>query len=149
MLNSNQMQAKEYLKQVYRYNEMIKSNMEEIENLRTISTSIASADPSKERVNKSHHSDAPFVTAVAKLIDLEKQVDDEMVKFLELRQEVRDTINQIANVNGILILRYRYLDFMKWEDLAKKMDYSIKSVHRIHEAALNEIADILLCRKTA
>lgn len=44
----------------------------------------------------------------------------------------------------MLVLRYRYIDFLKWEDIAEKMEYySLKSVYRIHSAALDSVADIL------
>ncbi len=133
MLNSKQTKAKEYLKQAFRYSEMLKASLEEI-----------------ERVNKSHSSDPAFVNAVIKLADLEKQVDQEIVDLLDMKQEIRNTINQVSDVNGVLILRYRYLDFMKWEDIADKMGYySIKSLHRIHHSALEEVADILETKEAA
>lgn len=149
VLNSKQMQAKQYLKQAFRYNELIKASIEELENLRTISTSIASADPSKERISGSKNSEPVFVNAVAKIIDLEKQVDEDMVKFLGLKQEIREIINQVKNVNGILVLRYRYLDFMTWECVADKIGYSIKSVHRMHLAALDDVANALIAKGIA
>ena len=150
VLNSKQTKAKEYLKQAFRYSEMLKASLEEIESIRSMSTNIASHDLTKERVNKSHSSDPAFVNAVIKLADLEKQVDQEIVDLLDMKQEIRNTINQVSDVNGVLILRYRYLDFMKWEDIADKMGYySIKSLHRIHHSALEEVADILEAKEAA
>lgn len=150
VLNSKQTKAKEYLKQAFRYSEMLKASLEEIESIRSMSTNIASPDLTKERVNKSHSSDPAFVNAVIKLADLEKQVDQEIVDLLDMKQEIRNTINQVSDVNGVLILRYRYLDFMKWEDIADKMGYySIKSLHRIHHSALEEVADILEAKEAA
>ncbi len=150
MLNARQMKAKQYLKQIYHCNELIQENLAEIENLRVISTSIASPDFTKEKVSKTKSSEAPFVDAVNKLVDLEKATDVKMVEILDLRMEIRETIGLIQDANQILVLRYRYIDFMKWEDIAEKMGYySLKSIHRIHSAALNSVADILTAKGKA
>lgn len=149
MLNEKQMQAKQYLKQAYRCNEMLKSNLEEIENLRAMSTSIASPDLTKERVSGTPSQEARFVNAVNKLVDLEKIVDEEMVRLLDLKADIRMTINQVEDVKGVLVLRYRYLDFMTWESLCDRMGYSLRQIHRIHEAALNNLADILTAKGIA
>lgn len=101
-------------------------SVDELEELRVLSTSLASADPSKERISGSKNPEPVFVNAIAKIIDLEKKIDEDMVKILCLLQEVREIINQVKNVEGILILRYRYLDFLKWESVAAEMDLSLK-----------------------
>ena len=146
MINSKQMAAKQYLQQIYRCNELIQESLDEIENLRAMSTSIASPDLTKERVSKTKSSEAAFVNAVNKLVDLEKATDVKIAELLDLRMEVRETISQIDDAKQILVLRYRYIDFMKWEDIADKMDYALKSVHRIHSAALDSVADILTAK---
>ncbi|MEG1945291.1 MAG: DUF1492 domain-containing protein [Oscillospiraceae bacterium] len=144
MLNEKQISAKQYLKQAYRCNELLKNNLTEVENLRAMSTSITSPDLSKERVNCTHSNDAPFEKAVVKLVDLERIVEDEMNQLLDLKSDIRKTVNQLEDVKGVLVLRYRYLEFMTWEAIAEKMTYSIRQIHRIHEAALNAMAEILM-----
>lgn len=150
VLNSKQSKAKEYLKQAYRCNEILKENIQEIENLRILSTSISSPNLSKERVASSHSTEAKYVGAVIKIADLEKEVNQEIVELLDLKMEIRNTINQILDANRILVLRYRYLEFMKWEEIAEKMGYySVKSAHRIHKAALEDVAKILESKEAA
>lgn len=150
VLNPKQSKAKEYLKQAYRCNEILKENIQEIENLRILSTSISSPNLSKERVASSHSTEAKYVGAVIKTADLEKEVNQEIVELLDLKMEIRNTINQILDANRILVLRYRYLEFMKWEEIAEKMGYySVKSAHRIHKAALEDVAKILESKEAA
>lgn len=150
MLNQKQMQAKQYLKQIYRCNELIQENLAEMENLRAMSTSIASPDLTKETVSKSKSFEAPFVNALNKLADLEKATDAKMAELLDLRMKIRETISFVEDAKQILVLRYRYMDFMRWEDIAEKMGYySLKSVHRIHSAALDSVADILTTKGKA
>ncbi len=149
MLNAKQMAAKQYLQQIYRCNELIQENLAEIENLRVISNSIASPDLTKEKVSNTRKPESPFVTAITKLVDLEKETDVKISELLDLRMEIRETISLIEDAKRILILRYRYMDFMKWEDIAEKMDYSLKSIHRIHLAALDDVAEILISKGKA
>ena len=149
VLSPKQMSAKQYLQQIYRCNELIQENLAEIENLRAMSTSIASPDLTKERVSSTHSHEAPFVNAVNKLVDLEKTTDAKMAELLDLRMEIRETISLVEDAKQILVLRYRYIDLIKWEDIAEKMDYALKSVYRIHSAALDSVADILAARGKA
>ena len=149
MLNAKQMAAKQYLQQIYRCNELIQENLAEIENLRVISNSIASPDLTKEKVSNTRKPEAPFVNAITKLVDLEKETDIKISELLDLRMEIRETISLIEDAKRILVLRHRYIDFMKWEDIAEKMDYSLKSIHRIHLAALDDVAEILVSKGKA
>lgn len=146
VLNPKQMAAKQYLQQIYRCNELIQENLEEMENLRVMSTSIASPDLTKQKVSSTKSFEAPFVNAVNRLVDLERLTDAKMAELLDLRMEIRETISLVEDAKQILVLRYRYIEFMKWEDIAEKMDYSLKSVYRIHSAALDSVADILTAK---
>lgn len=38
-----------------------------------------------------------------------------------------------------MLMRYRYLDGRKWEEICLLMSYSWRQVHRLHAAALNEL----------
>lgn len=146
MLTEKQTSAKQYLKQAYRCNALLKNSINEIDNLRAMSKSITSPDLSKERVSCTRSNDAPFEKAVVKLVDLEKTVEEEMMRLLDLKSDIRKTVNQLENVKGVLVLRYRYLEFMTWEAIAEKMTYSIRQIHRIHEAALNAMGDVLIAK---
>lgn len=149
VLNPKQMAAKQYLQQIYRCNELIQENLEEMENLRVMSTSIASPDLTKQKVSSTKSSEASFVNAVNRLVDLEKLTDAKMAELLDLRMEIRETISLVEDAKQILVLRYHYIDFMKWEDIAEKMNYySLKSVYRIHSAALDSVADILTAKES-
>lgn len=131
------MNAKQYLKQAYRLNELIDSDLKELENLRSLSTSITS-DTTKERVQSSTVSDK-IGNIVVKIVDLENQINDEIDKFVDLKKEIRDAINTVTNPNERLVLRLRYIAFLTWEQVAEKMTYSLKQVHRIHSEALKNI----------
>lgn len=149
MLTSKQMTAKQYLKQAYRLNELIKNSLTEIENLRAMSTRIASPDLTKERVSKSKSTDAPFENAVNKLVDLEATVAEQADEYIQLHDEIRDMIKLIDNSDYVLVLQNRFLLFHKWEQIAKDMNITYMWVTVLYKRALEALTDILTAKGKA
>ncbi|MEA4831584.1 hypothetical protein SDC9_109055 [bioreactor metagenome] len=133
------MTAKQYLRQAYRLNDLIQSDLEEIEQLKALSTSISSPNLSGMPHSASRPTEAPFAKCIAKIIDLEAIINVEIDRFVDLKKEVRETINTVQSPNERLVLKLRYIEFLKWEVVASKMDLSLKQVHRIHSDALKNI----------
>ena len=131
------MNAKQFLRQAYKLNELIESDKDELENLRSLSTSI-SGDMTQERVQTSASSDK-IVNIVARIVDLENEIHDEIEQLIALKKEIRDVINKLENVNEKLVLKYRYLMFFQWEEICDKMHYSPRQIHRFHDSALENI----------
>lgn len=133
------MTAKQYLRQVYRLNELIQSDLEELEQLKALSTSISSPNLSGMPHSATRSTEAPFAKCVAKIIDLERIINDEIDRFVDMKKEVRETINTLESPNEVLVLKLRYVEFLKWGAVAVKMNLSLKQVHRIHGDALQNI----------
>ena len=133
------MTAKQYLRQAYRLNELINSHMKEVEQLRLMSESIPSTDFSKERVQGGNLPGDKIPSIIAKIVDLEVQINKEIDFFVDLKKEIHDAIDAVQNPDQQLVLRCRYIEFLTWEKTAKCLNYSIKQIHRIHSAALQAI----------
>jgi len=133
------MTAKQYLRQAYRLNELINSHIREVEQLRLISTSVPSTDFSKERVQGGQLPGDRMSNIIGKIVDLEKQINDEVDSFVDLKKEIHDVIEAVKNPNERLVLRCRYIEFFTWEQVSDCMSYSIKQVHRIHSEALQNV----------
>lgn len=131
------MNVKQYLKQAYRLNELINSDLAELQNLRSLSVSISS-DMSKERVQSTKQPDK-IGSIVAKIVDLENEINAEINQFVDLKKEIRDKINLLTNRNQQLVLRLRYIEFLTWEQVAERMTYSVKQVFRIHGEAIKNL----------
>lgn len=131
------MNAKQFLRQAYKLNELIESDKEELENLRSLSESI-SGDMTQERVQTSTSSDK-IVNIIARIVDLENEIHDEIEQLIALKKQIRDVINKLENVNEKLVLKYRYLMFFQWEEICDKMHYSPRQIHRFHDSALENI----------
>ena len=132
------MTAKQYLRQAYRLNELIDSDLKELEQLKVLATSISSPNLSG-MPSSSKKQEAPFVNVIMKIVDLEKVIDAEIDRFVDLKKEIRTVISNVEDNSQQLCLKLRYLQFLKWESVAAEMDLSLKQVHRIHNEALQTI----------
>lgn len=133
------MTAKQYLRQAYRLNELINSDLAELEQLKVLSRSVSSPNLSGMPSSGTRKQEAPFVNAVMKIIELEKVIDAEIDRFVDLKKEIRDVINRVPDNSQKLVLKLRYIQFLKWESVAAEMDLSLKQVHRIHNEALKNV----------
>ena len=133
------MQAKQYLKQAYRLNELIQCNKQELDDLRFLSESIPGTDYSQERVQSSSSGDAGFTNIVVKIIELENAIKADIEKMLSLKLEIRTVINAVQDNDEKLLLKHRYLNFLSWEDICEEMSVSMRTAHRIHAAAIANI----------
>lgn len=129
------MTAKQYLRQAYRLNELINSDIQELEQLKALSKSISSPNLSG-MPSGSRKQEAPFVNAVMKIVDLEKVIDVEIDRFVDLKKEIRNKLLQIEDKNERLILQNRYLLFHTWGQIAEELNFTTQWVQEIHKKAL-------------
>lgn len=134
------MNAKQYLKQAYRLNELIKSNQEELSALRESASCIPGIDYSKDKVQSSKSSgDASFVNMITKIIELEEFINNDIAKCINLKNEIRTVINDVQDADEKLLLRLRYINFNTWDEISEKLEVSVRTVHKIHADALNNV----------
>lgn len=134
------MNAKQYLKQAYRLNELIKSNQDELNALRESAISISGIDYSKDKVQSSKSSgDAGFVNIVAKIVELEDSINDDIAMCISLKNEIRTVINNVQDADEKILLRLRYINFYTWEQVCENMSVSLRTAHRIHSSALKNV----------
>ena len=130
------MTAKEYLRQAYLLNELIDYRIMELERLRDYSTRLTSCSFEGERVSKSRSTEAPFAKIIEKILDLEKVINRDIDRHVDLKTEMNAAIDRVSNVDERLLLRYRYLNNYNWDEIAQLLNVSGRTVHRIHSSAL-------------
>lgn len=133
------MQAEQYLEQAYRLDELIECNKEELDMLHKIKDNLKSTDYSQERVQSTPSGEAGYEKIVAKIIELENAIMNDIEKMLSLKLEIRTVINAVQDNEENLLLNYRYLQFLPWDVVSKKMSVSSRTVHRIHKSALANV----------
>ena len=133
------MTAKEFLNQAYRLNELIDSDVEELERLRDLATRI-SVPNFGERVRTSRNPDPPFVRYLDDIMDMEQKIHRELCEVVVLKKKITESLEKVENREERLLLTYRYLDNRTWEQIASMLSVSDRTVHRIHASALRNFS---------
>lgn len=132
------MTAKEYLRQAYRLDQKISSDLEEVASLREMSASVSSPQLTK-RVQTSKNTDAPFVRALEKIMDLEERINKEIELLMELKKEIRAVITTVEDTDECMILKYRYVHNYTWEQIGNELHADARTVRRWHGKALQHV----------
>ena len=129
------MTAKEYLRQAYRLDQKINSDLEEVAALREMASSVSSPQLS-ERVQTSRKGDAPFVRCLEKIIELEDKINKEIDLLVELKKEIRAVITTVEDTDERMVLKYRYVHNYTWEQIGNELHADARTVRRWHGKAL-------------
>lgn len=81
-------------------------------------------------------------------------MDDLIIVHVQLQDQYRAALAEIerqqleieAAMQGLqpaerMVIRYRYIDLLNWEDVCSRMHYSWAQTHRIHAAALKALSE--------
>ena len=133
------MTPKEYLEQAIYLDQRINSKLTQVENLRSLATKVTTV------YSDSPHSPAPdcqrLEKTIAKIIDLENDIDKDIDALVDLKKEITETINEIPDLRQRTILEMRYLSFRTWEQIAVALSLDLSWVHRLHGRALKKISE--------
>ena len=131
------MEAKEYLKLAWKVDQQIDDKIEQINILKELSqktTAVLSDMPGKSTRNI--HSREEVIT---RMMDSEEALNQEVLKLIEIRENVRAAIAGVENVECRMLLEERYLCYHGWNEIAEDMGYSLDNVYKLHRKALKEI----------
>lgn len=136
------MTAKEYLKQVYLLDKRIDSDIEEVTELRALAEKVT-VPMENERVQTSLSGEAPFLRSLEQIWTLEQEINDEIDKLVDLKRQIRRTIDKLEDFNQKMLLRYRYIHCYSWENIAEKMGISLRWAYGLHGKALQALEAVL------
>lgn len=121
------MTAKEYLQ---RYRESVldtQNAIAHIQELREMSIDLKDEHGQRIALDK----------AVANLVDAQEQTASELQRYCRLRAEIRRTIAFVPDAKLRMLLHKRYIQGLKWEQIAVDMNYDYSYVvHNLHSKAL-------------
>lgn len=134
------MTAKEYLNR-YRYiNASIDCKLEEIAGLRDKATRLSPTAMFDRNGNVSDK----VGRSVAKIVDLETEIDREVDELVAAREEIMETIAKVGDERLKSLLTMRYINGYKWEKIALNMHYSHANVTQyLHPQALRIVGKII------
>ena len=128
------MDAIEFLSQAYHIDLRINSKLEQLESLNSLAAK-ATATFGNEPVSGTRDMQRREAI-ICKIVDLEREINDDIDQMVDTKRELRELVESISNVEYRTVLELRYLNFKKWEQIAVAMHYALRTVHYIHDKAI-------------
>lgn len=128
------MTTKERLSRAYRLDRKIKSKVDQITEMKALATKVNTA-MSDIRVQTSRN-DHRLEDIMIKIMEYQNELCDEMERLVEIKKEIKDAIDTVNNDEQRLVLEMRYLLYMRWEEIAVEMNYSMDHIYRLHRDGL-------------
>lgn len=95
-----------------------------------------------------HGSDHSDLSAyVARMDEQLTRLKEWQLEKVRLYESISDRIRRVEDDNQRALLICRYIKGMSWEDIAAKLGYTWRHVHRIHSQALDgiDLKDVIEC----
>lgn len=130
--------TKKELQRIYLLDLRISADIKELEKLNSLKYSIRSPSSFGEKVQSSVRNDNDLIE---KIVDLECSINKRISELIDLRECYK---KKICNVDGeySVLLNLRYVQCLKWQDIAKIMHRSVEMIYKMHGKALNLIKDL-------
>ena len=125
-------EKKEYLRSYRRAVKREKDILDEIQRLRTDKMFPSVVNDGMPR-GRSQSDLSDYIAILDEQIELLKT---ERLEKARCYQKIERQIKQMENEDEQEVLRLRYITGLKWEEVAVRMSYSWKHIHRIHSSAL-------------
>lgn len=130
--------TKKELQRIYLLDLRISADIKELEKLNSLKYSIRSPSAFGEKVQSSVRNDNDLIE---KIVDLECDINKSISELIDLRECYKRKICDVDGEYGIL-LNLRYVQCLKWQDIAKIMHRSVEMIYKMHGKALNIIKDM-------
>lgn len=125
-----------YLSRYRRLNQRIDRLLEEQSRWRERALKIT---PTLSQAPGGGGSGSPIERPMGKVLEIDVEINREIDEMQIARKEIRETLNQLEDENLKLLMEYRYIDGMTWEQIAVKMHYGFQWVCKLHGRALNRL----------
>ncbi|MEG1515207.1 MAG: hypothetical protein RSD95_10015 [Clostridia bacterium] len=131
------MTAKEYLQQAFRIDQRINGKLEMVARLRESATKVTTNISDMPRASSPNLQ--TMESTVAKLVDLEADINRDVDALVDLKREIIDTIGTLDKPEHQMVLESRYLCYKSWEQIALEMNVQLRWVYRLHGRALSAL----------
>lgn len=137
----DELKAEKYLEQIEKLDVLIENKRVELYQLDCLVTSIT-AQLGSEPVQTSGANDK-VGNITAKIVDLKKEIIRMIDKFLDEKQERIAVIEQVDDALLCKILHKHYVQYKKFNTIAKEVHYSEVTISNKHQEALEKVQEIL------
>ncbi|MFV0497942.1 MAG: hypothetical protein ACK5L0_07245 [Candidatus Fimivivens sp.] len=89
----------------------------------------------------SHRADDRVQSAVDEIVELRNLLYDRLIDSTELRRRIAQAISSVEEQRLQLLLEYRYIDGLTWEEVATALTCDYRWTLRLHNRALALLPD--------
>ena len=132
------MTAKEFLQRFFILQMKLEGKLDEISNLQSMARNVTLVI--RETPSGSASTVSRIENAVAGIEDKSRELAAVLVRTMEAWNEIAFAIAQIENPTERCLLELRYVCFWQWEEIAKRLNYSLEWVFKLHRQALKNFA---------
>lgn len=132
----------EWLEQVRKLDELIDAKLAERDKLWAMATSVT-VDSDGMPHAKGGVSD-PVGNGAVKLRVLADEIDRLIDVYVEHKEQVIRALEKLPH-NEYGVMHRHYIRYMKWEDVAEDMGYSVRQVMRIKVKSCKNLEDVIEC----
>lgn len=132
------MTVKEFLEQAYIAQQEIDMCLEQITKLQSLATRTTST--LKGTPSGSASATSKIEQALVSIQERKDQLAEEVTELLKITDKVSAAIATIKNPTEKKILKYRYLCFFSWKQIALMMKISESSLFRLHANAIKNFS---------
>lgn len=129
--------AKQYLNQAYHLNELIDTDIAELDLLKSNIDGLSSIVFDRDHVQTSGYPASPIERTISKIEAMKERINQEIDALIDLKEEIRNAINQLQNTDERLVLRLRYVLFKEWPDIQSIIGKEQSQVFSLHQKGLN------------
>ncbi len=77
--------------------------------------------------------------ASASIADIENDIKADMKALAKKRKEIMRVINSVDDSKQKKVLKLRYINCLEFSEIARKMNYSLSMIYKIHENGLENL----------
>ena len=133
------MKVETYLKQGIMLDQRINYQLKKLAELRENACSIPAVMPKGGKVQTSPDGNAPFVRALMRMEEQEERINREIELLVELKDQIREVIGQVEDDNLRMVLAFKYLEGMSFEEIGDVLHANKSTVYRWHKQAVGKI----------
>jgi DNA-directed RNA polymerase specialized sigma24 family protein len=79
-------------------------------------------------------------TAAIAIVDLQGEIEEQIYGLIAIQREISAAIQELVPDNTQrLLLEMRYVNQLKWEEIAVRMNYAFRSVHKLHNRTCRKL----------
>lgn len=82
--------------------------------------------------------DNPMQACIDQMLEFQRMLTERLAENMKLRGSIENSIAAVEDAKLRLLLRYRYIEGMTFEEIAVKMFYSYMQICRLHGQALEQ-----------